>query len=69
MTSLLILGAGAVGRRTARTLVETDGVERVLVADKDAARAAQVAEALGPAGEAIEWSPADPLPEEVAAVA
>jgi len=67
--TLLILGAGAVGRRAARTLAETDGVGRVLVADKDAGRAAQVAETLGPMAEAIEWSPADPLPEDVAAVA
>ncbi len=69
MSSLLILGAGAVGRRAARTLAETDGVERLLVADKDAGRAAQVAEMLGPDAEAIHWSPADPLPPEVSAVA
>jgi hypothetical protein len=67
--SLLVFGAGAVGRRAARTLAETDGVERLLVADKEGARAAQVAEALGPRAEAIEWSPADPLPPEVTAVA
>ena len=69
MTVLLLVGAGAVGRRTARTLVETDGIDRVLVADKDAARANQVAEALGEEAEAIEWSPADPLPPGVTAVA
>jgi hypothetical protein len=68
-STLLIVGAGAVGRRAARTLVETEGVERVLVADKHAGRAAQLAEALGPEGEAIEWSPADPLPDGVAGVA
>ncbi|MDQ3945487.1 MAG: saccharopine dehydrogenase NADP-binding domain-containing protein, partial [Actinomycetota bacterium] len=67
--NLLVLGAGAVGRRAARTLAETDGVERLLVADRVRARAAQVAEELGPTAEAIEWSPADPLPPGVTAVA
>ncbi len=69
MTTLLLVGAGAVGRRAARTLVETDGVERLLVVDKDASRATQVAEVLGEEAEAVVWSPADPLPPGVTAVA
>ena len=67
--TVLLLGAGAVGRRAGRTLVESDGLERLLVADKDHGRAAQVAEALGEGAEAIDWSPDDPLPAGVAAVA
>ncbi|MGH9043167.1 MAG: Gfo/Idh/MocA family oxidoreductase [Acidimicrobiia bacterium] len=68
-TTVLVVGVGSVGRRAARTLSETDGIDRVLVADKDAHRAAQVAESLGEVAEAIEWAPADPLPPEVTAVA
>lgn len=68
MSALLILGVGAVGRRAARAVAETEGVERLLVADRDAGRAAQVAAAIGSPVEAVDWSPADPLPEGLAAV-
>ena len=34
MTTVLLVGSGAVGRRAARQLAETDGVERILIADR-----------------------------------
>ncbi|GMU80011.1 MAG: hypothetical protein AMXMBFR46_27990 [Acidimicrobiia bacterium] len=53
MSTVLLVGAGEVGVRAARQLVDTPGVERVLVASRDRARAADVAAVLGPAGEAL----------------
>lgn len=69
MTAVLLVGAGAVGRRAARQLAETEGVGRVLVADRVPTRARDVAEALGPVAEALEWSCDRPLPAGVTAVA
>ena len=69
MTAVLLIGAGAVGRRAARQLAETDGVERVLVVDKDHAKAKEVAEAVGDPVEATGWTPAGDLPAGVGVVA
>ncbi len=44
---VLLLGAGAVGARAARQLVEADDVGRVLIADPDAKRRADVASSSG----------------------
>jgi saccharopine dehydrogenase-like NADP-dependent oxidoreductase len=44
----LVIGAGAVGARAVRQLVEADDIEQVLVADVDGARAAAVVENSGP---------------------
>lgn len=67
MTAVLLVGVGAVGERAARELVETPGIDRVLVTDRRAERAAGVARATG--AEVIDWNPSHPVPEDVDAVA
>lgn len=47
MRTVLLVGTGQVGVRTARQLVDTPGLDRVLVASRDAARAAELVEAMG----------------------
>ena len=69
MTTVLLVGAGAVGRRAARQLAETDVVERILIADRAADAAAEAAEAMGPRAEAVDWTPDRPLPAGVDVVA
>ena len=69
MTAVLLVGAGAVGRRAARQLAETDGVERILIADKAAGPAAEAAEAMGERAEVVDWSPGRALPPGVSVVA
>jgi hypothetical protein len=67
LSSVLLVGAGAVGRRAAGQLADTEGVDRLLIADRDPGRAQALAQAVG--GEAVEWSPKASLPEGVVAVA
>ena len=69
MTAVLLVGAGAVGRRAARQLAETEGVERLLIADRSAGLAGDAAEAMGPRAEAVDWAPDRPLPAGVSVVA
>ena len=69
MTTVLLVGVGAVGVRAARQLVDTPGVDRVLLADVDDERVAAVTRALGRRAEPIEYVPGSPLPDDVAAVA
>ena len=69
MTAALVAGVGAVGARAARQLVDTPGIERVLLADLDSARLTAVARALGRRSEAIDYVPGSPLPTDVAVVA
>jgi len=69
VTAVLLVGAGAVGRRTARQLAESDGVERLLIADKAPGAAAAAAEAMGPRAEVADWAPDQPLPAGVTVVA
>ncbi|HKN90979.1 MAG TPA: saccharopine dehydrogenase NADP-binding domain-containing protein, partial [Acidimicrobiia bacterium] len=69
MTAVLLVGVGAVGRRAARQLAETDGVERILIADRAAGPAAEAAEAMGARAEAVDWSSDRPLPPGVGVVA
>jgi len=69
VSTVLLVGAGAVGGRAARQLVETPGVERLLVADARPARAAQVAELMGEKASTIEWHPGSGLPDGVHVVA
>ncbi len=47
MTTLLLVGAGALGARTARQLVDTHGVDELLVADRDGERATRLARSVG----------------------
>lgn len=67
--TVLLVGAGMVGRRAARQLVETDGIADLLVADKSAVRAVDLARVIGRKARTVEWGPDRPLPEGVAAVA
>ncbi len=69
MNTVLLVGAGAVGARAARQLVETPGVDRLLIADARPARAAEVGGAMGDAAEIVDWQPRMALPAGVDAVA
>jgi hypothetical protein len=69
VTTVLLVGTGAVGRRAARQLAETDGVERILIADRVAALAADAAESMGDRAEVVDWTPDRPLPDGVDVVA
>jgi hypothetical protein len=69
VTVVFLVGAGAVGRRTARQLAESDGVERLLIADRAAGVADEAAEVMGVRAEAVDWTPDRPLPAGVTVVA
>lgn len=69
MSDLLLVGLGTVGLRAGRQLVDTPAVGRLLLADRDLHRAEKVAGMLGPKAEALRWSPGEPLPGGLAAVA
>ena len=69
MTTVFLVGAGAVGRRAARQLAESEGVERLLIADRDAGAAADAAQTMGERAEAIDWASDRPLPGGVDVVA
>lgn len=69
MTTVLLEGLGAVGVRAARQLVDTPGVDALLLSTRSAARAADVAASLGDRAEAMELRPDDQLPAGLDAVA
>jgi hypothetical protein len=69
MATALVVGLGEVGIRAARQLVDTPGVERVLLASRDAARLSDVTAALGARAAAIEFAPGDELPAGIDVVA
>lgn len=69
MTTVLLAGLGEVGVRCARQLLETSGVERLLIATRSKRRAAETAASLGPRAEPIEWEPGSDLPAGVDVVA
>ncbi len=64
-----LVGAGAVASRAARQLVETQGVESVLIASRRAEQGETLAAAMGPLATAIQWSPDQPLPDGVDVIA
>ncbi len=68
MTTVLVVGAGAVGARAARQLASTEGV-RVLVHDDRAGRARTVVESLGGAAEAVDADRVERVGADVAVVA
>ena len=47
MTSVLLVGTGQVGVRAARQLVDTPGLDRVYLASRVPARAAELSEPMG----------------------
>jgi predicted dinucleotide-utilizing enzyme len=67
VTTVLLVGAGAVGARAARQLFDTPGVERIIVADRSRSRAEGVAGALGKVAEAV--PPPSEIPGDVDVVA
>ncbi|MBK5289144.1 MAG: hypothetical protein JJE46_11845 [Acidimicrobiia bacterium] len=69
MTTALLVGVGAVGARAARQLIETPGLDRLLIADARPSRAAEVGDAMGDRAEIIDWQPGMGLPDEVDVVA
>ncbi len=68
-TTVLLVGAGAVGARAARQLTDTAGVDRVLVVERRKQHAEAVVAAMGARAEVLEWDADSPLPEGVSAVA
>lgn len=69
MTTVLVVGAGAIGTRAGRELGSVPGIERFLVADRRRERADALRRHLGPRAEVVEWSPRRALPVGVDAVA
>lgn len=71
MTSVLLAGLGAVGARAARQLVDTPGIDRVLLAGRgrDRRRATAVAAAMAGRAEVCDWRPGDEPPDGVRVVA
>jgi hypothetical protein len=69
VATVLLDGLGAVGIRAARQLVDTPGLDTLLITARGSAHAAEIAASLGARAEAIELRPDDPLPTGVDAVA
>jgi len=69
VATVLLDGLGAVGIRAARQLVDTPGLDTLLITARGSAHAAEIAASLGTRAEAIELRPDDPLPAGVDAVA
>lgn len=67
MSTVLLVGAGQVGARAGRQLVDTPGLERLLVADRDADRARSLASQLG--ADVVPFALPGPVPSGVDAVA
>jgi len=65
MTRALVVGVGAVGTRTARQLIDTPGIDEVLLADRDAEQLADVAAAFSSDARAVDFAPGDPIPPGV----
>ncbi len=69
MSTVLVVGLGQVGVRASRQLLDTPGVDRVLVGARDLGDAREVATALHDGAEAVRFAPGDSVPDEVDAVA
>jgi len=69
LTAVLLVGTGAVGVCAARQLVDTPGLERLLIAGRDHARVQTITNALGERAEPAPFAPGDALPAGVTAVA
>jgi hypothetical protein len=69
LATVLLDGVGAVGIRAARQLVDTPGLDSLLIAARGLSFADDVAASLGARAEAIELRPEDPLPMGVDAIA
>jgi len=69
LVTVLLDGIGAVGIRAARQLVDTPGLDTLLITARGSSHAADVAASLGERAEPVELRPDDPLPAGVDAVA
>jgi hypothetical protein len=69
MSTVLLVGVGAVGTRAARQLVDTPSVERLLLADTEEDRVREVADALGEKAQLAKFTPGDSIPAGVEVVA
>ena len=69
MSTALVVGLGAVGTRAARQLIDTPGIDRLLLADRDTDQRDEAVEAFGAAAVAAEFTPGDPIPAGVDVVA
>src|SRR5436853_5418537 len=69
VTTVLVAGLGEVGVRTARQLIDTPGVDRVIVAARRLEHAREVASALHEGAEPLELGRDEPLPPDLDAVA
>ncbi len=69
MTSVLVVGLGDVGVRAARQLLDTPGIDRVIVAARSTERAREVASALHDGAEPLQLSRHDSLPSGIDAIA
>ncbi|MGZ8733835.1 MAG: saccharopine dehydrogenase family protein [Acidimicrobiia bacterium] len=67
MTTALLVGIGAVGGRAARQLIETPGIDRVLVADRRTETAVALQGFMNV--EALEWAPPHAPPSGVGVIA
>jgi hypothetical protein len=65
VTSALVVGVGAVGTRAARQLIDTPGIERVLLSDRDESQLDAVQDALGERSEKVGFLPGDPISSAV----
>lgn len=69
LSTVLLVGVGALGARAGRQLGATPGIDRILVADRRADRAEALRKFLGSKASTVEWSARRPLPPGVDAVA
>jgi hypothetical protein len=69
VSTVWLVGVGAVGGRAARQLAETPGLERLLVSDRDDTRARFVADLMGERVEAVPWRPGQAVPAGVDGIA
>src|SRR5215213_1445039 len=68
MTTVLVAGLGEVGIRASRQLIDTPGVDRVIVAARRLEHAREVASALHDGAEPYRLGRDDPLPDDLAAI-
>jgi len=69
VTSVLLVGVGAVGDRAGRQLAQTPGIDRILIADRRRERAEGLRRHIGARATVVEWRPRDRLPGPVDVVA
>lgn len=58
MTRVLLAGAGEVGARAGRQLLDTEGIDHVVISDRSAERAHTLSAILGPSTTVQAWPPA-----------